>query len=117
MEIQCSVNPSNLIEPVKVNNKYVLQDKNLNKSFKDTAYYEELSKFNDEMLRELNYSRSNYIERKDKSYENYDYMKNVYKKKQKMLFDSESKYTENDIIKPLIPQRSYFICELNKKTY
>lgn len=115
MEIKCSIYPSNLVEPIKVNSKYVELDPNLNKSFKDRKFYEELSKFNEEMLRELDMSRSSYSSRKDKSYENYDYYEKVYKKQPKMLFENDINYEKSQLVKSLIPKRTYFIQELNKK--
>jgi hypothetical protein len=115
MNIKCSVYPSNLVEPVKVNSKYVELDPYLNKSFKDKFFYEELSKFNEEMLRELDISRSNYSSRKDKSYENYSYLEKVYNKHPKMLYENDKGYEKSQLVKSLIPKRTYFIQEINKK--
>ena len=113
--ITCSVYASNLVEPVKVNSKYVMVDENLNKAFKDTEYYKELNSFNNEMLRELDSYSKNYVEKKDKTYENRDYFEKVYTRKPKPLFENDINYAEGQYIRPLIPQRSYFIRELEKK--
>ena len=114
-KIQCSVYPSNLVEPVKINSKYIITDKNLNKPFQDEKFYEELEEFNREMLRELDNQKNNYFSKKDKSFENLDYFQRVYAKKPKQLYENDGKYYEANFVRPLIPQRSFFLSELNKK--
>lgn len=107
----CSTNPSNLIRPLKVNSKFVVEDENINMGFKDVQFYEELNTFNLEMLRDIDYL-GDYFLKKDKRYENSQYYEKLYGSKRRNMSDLE--HFANAKVRPLVPKRSHFINELYK---
>lgn len=76
-EYYFSIRPSNLIEPVKVNSKYLIDNNYVKKPYSDEAFYKDLNNFNNKMIDILNCNNTSKLEKYmhniDKSYENYEY--------------------------------------------